>query len=62
MFVACRRELRPFNISVHIIEPGFFRTAMTNPVRIVSDLKNVWSEMSGEVRKQYGENYLLEGR
>lgn len=61
-YVGCRRELRSFNISVHIIEPGFFRTAITDPVKLTTDLKNVWSELSDEVKKPYGENYISEGQ
>lgn len=56
-----RRELRFFDISVHIIEPGFFRTAITDPMTITQGLKKSWDRLPDDIRNQYGPKYVAEG-
>ncbi|XP_043537723.1 retinol dehydrogenase 5 [Chiloscyllium plagiosum] len=53
-----RRDMHHFGIQVCIIEPGFFKTAVTNLAGIENDLQRLWDRLSPEVRESYGQNYL----
>ncbi|XP_028742037.1 retinol dehydrogenase 16-like [Peromyscus leucopus] len=53
-----RRELSYFGVKVAIIEPGFFKTDITNSDRHLSNTKMVWDQASSEVKEIYGENFL----
>ncbi|KAE9553045.1 hypothetical protein FO519_003725 [Halicephalobus sp. NKZ332] len=49
-----RVEQKVFGITVSIIEPGFFKTPLTEPKRIVSIAEKIWNRASEETRKEYG--------
>ncbi|XP_038642514.1 retinol dehydrogenase 5 [Scyliorhinus canicula] len=53
-----RRDVHYFGVRVCIIEPGFFKTAVTNLEDIENDLQCRWARLSPEVRESYGEKYL----
>jgi len=53
-----RRGLKPFGVTVHILEPGFFATNVTKPSLLVSGLRNLWEKQPTEVQEEYGEDYL----
>ncbi|NXG13978.1 RDH7 dehydrogenase, partial [Grallaria varia] len=50
-------EMRPFGVRVSIIEPGGFRTAMTNPAPLVTGLRSLWERLPAETRAAYGHRY-----
>ncbi|NXT37313.1 H17B6 dehydrogenase, partial [Pelecanoides urinatrix] len=53
-----RREMRPFGVRVSIIEPGYFRTGMTDPTTIVKGFKHLWEQLPAETQAAYGRRYL----
>uniref|UniRef100_A0A1A8MYV6 Retinol dehydrogenase 5 (11-cis/9-cis) n=2 Tax=Nothobranchius pienaari TaxID=704102 RepID=A0A1A8MYV6_9TELE len=53
-----RRDIHYFGIKVCIIEPGFFKTAVTNLDSLESELHRLWNQLSPEVKASYGEKYL----
>ncbi|KAM3935245.1 retinol dehydrogenase 7-like [Leptodactylus fuscus] len=53
-----RREMLPFGVKVSIIEPGFFKTELTNPEIQMQTVKLTWEKTSEEVRKSYGAQYF----
>uniref|UniRef100_A0A8C0X3K2 Retinol dehydrogenase 16 n=1 Tax=Castor canadensis TaxID=51338 RepID=A0A8C0X3K2_CASCN len=53
-----RRELSYFGVKVAIIEPGYFKTAMTKGDSWVLYFKEQWGKTSTEVKEIYGENFL----
>ena len=53
-----RRQMKVFNVSVHIIEPGFFKTEITNVEHIGQMYRRVYDRCSAEVRAEYGEQYI----
>ncbi|XP_073525147.1 retinol dehydrogenase 7-like [Phyllobates terribilis] len=53
-----RREMLPFGVKVSIIEPGFFKTELTNPELHKKSIKHLWDQASEEVKKSYGPEYF----
>ncbi|NXK29595.1 RDH2 dehydrogenase, partial [Arenaria interpres] len=53
-----RREMRPFGVQVSIIEPGGFRTGMTDPTTVVKGFERLWERLPAETRAAYGHRYL----
>ncbi|KAA0715424.1 Retinol dehydrogenase 7 [Triplophysa tibetana] len=55
-----RRDMLHFGVKVSIIEPGFFKTQVTDLGLIKDDLKKRWNALPVEVRRSYGDSYLQE--
>ncbi|XP_005167985.2 retinol dehydrogenase 1 isoform X1 [Danio rerio] len=55
-----RRDMVHFGVKVSIIEPGFFKTQVTDLGLIEDDLKKRWSNLPEQVRRDYGDSYLQE--
>ncbi|XP_066544689.1 retinol dehydrogenase 1 isoform X2 [Amia ocellicauda] len=55
-----RRDMHHFGVKVSIIEPGFFKTAVTSLETIEADLKRLWNCLTPEVRDSYGAQYFEE--
>jgi len=55
---ALRREMSPFGVSVHLVEPGFFKTNMVNVEQYATILKKQWADLPEEAKKAYGEQTL----
>lgn len=55
-----RLNMKPFGVSVSIIEPGFFKTNITRLDLIEADLERLWSRLPQEVKDSYGPAYLDE--
>ena len=53
-----RREMYPWGIKVSIIEPGGFQTPKNAPGNRERELRQGWDNMSEELKKEYGEEYL----
>lgn len=47
-----------FGVKVSIVEPGFFKTAVTNLDSIEASLKQLWDRMTPETRQSYGEDFF----
>jgi len=58
---ALRREVHPWGIKVSIIEPGGFKTKMSNARVIERQLRQGWDNLSDELKRDYGEEYLENG-
>jgi NAD(P)-dependent dehydrogenase (short-subunit alcohol dehydrogenase family) len=54
-----RTELRAFGVSVHILEPGFFRnTGLLDIDMIKSKQLELWNRQSNDVKREYGEQFF----
>ncbi|XP_061075362.1 retinol dehydrogenase 5 [Conger conger] len=53
-----RRDIHYFGVKVCIIEPGFFKTAVTNLESLERELRRLWDQLTPAVRDSYGERYF----
>uniref|UniRef100_A0A8C9SI71 Retinol dehydrogenase 7-like n=1 Tax=Scleropages formosus TaxID=113540 RepID=A0A8C9SI71_SCLFO len=53
-----RRDMRAFGVKVSVIEPGFFKTAVTNVDLIEADLLRLWNRLPQDIKDSYGDKYL----
>ncbi|EDO35671.1 predicted protein [Nematostella vectensis] len=58
---ALRIEMRPFGVSVHIIDPGFFKTNLTDAHNQKRQLEGLWNGLDQRVKDEYGEDFYLKG-
>lgn len=57
-FLFFRRDMYHFGVKVSIVEPGFFKTAVTNLESIEASLRQLWDRLSPETRQSYGEDFF----
>lgn len=50
--------MKPFGVKVACIEPGFFKTNVTDIVAVKSSLRKLWDRLPQEVKDDYGQNFL----
>ncbi|NXX18745.1 RDH16 dehydrogenase, partial [Podargus strigoides] len=55
-----RLEMRSFGVKVSVIEPGYFKTLITNAGNVEENVLSSWEKASEETKVTYGENYLRE--
>ncbi|MEQ2259396.1 hypothetical protein XENORESO_011131 [Xenotaenia resolanae] len=53
-----RLNMAPFGVKVLCIEPGFFKTSMTDTMMLKNNLKSLWDRLSQDMKDEYGEAYL----
>lgn len=53
-----RLNMKPFGVKVLCIEPGFFKTAVTDPEVVGRNIKMLWDRLPQDVRDDYGHDYL----
>lgn len=59
---ALRREMRPFDVQVSVIEPGATRTPIVNDELLSARLKQFWDNLTEEKQREYGKQYLENGK
>ncbi|NXD88239.1 RDH2 dehydrogenase, partial [Halcyon senegalensis] len=55
-----RLEMRRFGVKVSMIEPGYFKTDMTNGKDLENHFLSIWDKLSEETKAVYGDNYVKE--
>ncbi|NXT07743.1 RDH2 dehydrogenase, partial [Prunella fulvescens] len=53
-----RLEMRNFGVKVSVIEPGYFKTMITNVENLEKNFYASWEKLPEEIKASYGENYL----
>ncbi|XP_062434667.1 dehydrogenase/reductase SDR family member 9 [Rhea pennata] len=53
-----RRDMKAFGVKVSCIEPGLFRTALSNPAKTMKEKEVIWNQLPLSIKKQYGNEYL----
>ena len=56
-----RMEMKRWGVSVHIIEPGAFKTDLVTK-NFDAYWTNLWANLPKEIRESYGEEYLEYGK
>ena len=52
-----RHDLKPFGISVHIIEPGLHKTNVGDPQILMQSINRSWNQLSPAMREEYGQEF-----
>ncbi|KFV51327.1 17-beta-hydroxysteroid dehydrogenase type 6, partial [Tyto alba] len=55
-----RLEMHNFGVKVSIIEPGYFKTMITNKENLENEILSLWERLPEETKTSYGEKYLKE--
>ncbi|KAM6216400.1 17-beta-hydroxysteroid dehydrogenase type 6-like [Rhynchocyon petersi] len=53
-----RRELQHFGVKISIIEPGYFRTGMTDTQRSLEKMTQAWEEAPVNIKEAYGQHFF----
>ncbi|NXJ23494.1 RDH16 dehydrogenase, partial [Dicrurus megarhynchus] len=53
-----RLEMRNFGVKVCVIEPGYFKTMITNVENLEKNFISSWQKLPEEIKASYGEGYL----
>ncbi|XP_039328052.1 retinol dehydrogenase 16 isoform X2 [Saimiri boliviensis] len=53
-----RKELSDSGVKVAVIEPGYFKTPITNKDRIFKSMLDIWDRARPEVKQIYGEKFI----
>nr|XP_057907085.1 dehydrogenase/reductase SDR family member 9 [Doryrhamphus excisus]XP_057907086.1 dehydrogenase/reductase SDR family member 9 [Doryrhamphus excisus] len=53
-----RLNMKPFGVKVLCIEPGFFKTNVTDTAILSKNVKSLWDKLPQELRDDYGPDYL----
>ncbi|XP_059480969.1 short-chain dehydrogenase/reductase family 9C member 7-like [Neocloeon triangulifer] len=55
---ALRKEMKPFKVSVHTIQPTAYTTALCSAETIDSSMQKKWDGVDQEIKESYGESYF----
>ncbi|NXA01209.1 RDH2 dehydrogenase, partial [Nesospiza acunhae] len=53
-----RIEMHNFGVKVCVIEPGYFKTTITNAENLGKNFHACWEKLPAEIKASYGESYL----
>ncbi|XP_001367569.1 dehydrogenase/reductase SDR family member 9 [Monodelphis domestica] len=53
-----RRDMKEFGVKVSCIEPGLFKTGLSDPVKAIEKKMAVWNQLSSDIKQQYGDGYI----
>lgn len=53
-----RRDMKAFGVHVSCIEPGLFKTELSDPVKSAEKKLAIWKQLSPDIKQQYGEGYI----
>ena len=57
-----RNEMRHFGVTVHIIEPGGFKTNITNVEKNIQHLDRLWKDLDANTKECYGIEFHEKGK
>lgn len=57
-FLCCSLNMKPFGVKVACIEPGFFKTNVTDSAAMRNNLWKIWDRVPQQVKDDYGHNFL----
>lgn len=54
--------MKAFGVKVSCIEPGLFKTDLSDKNKVMQQKVNIWNKLPSDIRRQYGENYIEQGK
>ncbi|XP_075465264.1 dehydrogenase/reductase SDR family member 9-like isoform X2 [Ascaphus truei] len=54
-----RRDMKAFGVKVSCIEPGLFKTPLSDGNKVLKQRLDIWNQLPQDLQNQYGENYVL---
>lgn len=60
--ILLRLCLVPFDVKVLCIEPGFFKTNVTDSGILRRNVMMLWNKLPQDIKQDYGEAYLNQGK
>lgn len=60
LFLFYRRELYKRGVTVHILEPGFFQTNLTDVERLSTAVDGFFGDIPSKLNQYYGQVYVDE--
>ncbi|KAM6458994.1 dehydrogenase/reductase SDR family member 9 isoform 1-T4 [Liasis olivaceus] len=55
-----RQDMKPFGVKVSCIQPGLFKTGLSDRIRVIKEKMAIWTSLPPIIQQQYGEHYLKE--
>lgn len=56
--VSFRLNMKPFGVKVLCIEPGFFKTNVTDTTILSNNVRTLWGRLPQDLKDAYGTEYL----
>nr|XP_033801603.1 dehydrogenase/reductase SDR family member 9 [Geotrypetes seraphini] len=53
-----RRDMKAFGVKVSCIEPGLFRTPLSDVNKVLKEKMDIWNTLPADVKRQYGKDYI----
>ncbi|XP_069838959.1 dehydrogenase/reductase SDR family member 9-like [Dendropsophus ebraccatus] len=53
-----RRDMKAFGVKVSCIEPGLFKTPLSDPLHVLEQRIRIWRRLPRTIQDEYGENYI----
>lgn len=54
--------MHPFGVKVVCIEPGFFRTNVTDTEILMRNVRQLWDKLPQDVKDDYGDDFVGNGK
>ncbi|KAM8934074.1 dehydrogenase/reductase SDR family member 9 [Pelodytes ibericus] len=53
-----RRDMKAFGVKVLCIEPGLFKTPLSDAKKVLEQRIQIWNTLPQEIKEEYGDNYI----
>ncbi|XP_053327626.1 dehydrogenase/reductase SDR family member 9 [Spea bombifrons] len=53
-----RRDMKAFGVKVSCIEPGLFKTPLSDENKVIQERMGIWHKLPQYIKDEYGENYI----
>ncbi|KAI4882044.1 hypothetical protein NFI96_012525, partial [Prochilodus magdalenae] len=53
-----RRGMHPFGVKVLCVEPGFFKTSVTDSDLLIKSVRKLWEKLPQDIKDDYGDDYV----
>lgn len=57
-----RLNMHAFGVKVICIEPGFFKTNVTDTEILMRNVQQLWDKLPQEIKEEYGDDFVPKGK